>query len=157
MYVKKGDTAPYVIKTADKSSANVGDKITYTVKVGNSDGAVYEIENAKMADTIPAEFDFVDGSVQVDGKSYPYSYDNASRKLSVFIGNLKPNAARTVTFAVTVNKLAYSKTRTTLLSSLAITSRTPRARTRVLRLVTARPSRKLPRLRTSPLPMLAIR
>lgn len=110
VYVKKGDTAPYVTKTADKETANVGDKITYTVKVGNGDGAVYEIENAKMADTIPAELDFVDGSVQVDGKSYPYSYDNASRKLSVQIGNLKPNAARTVTFAVTVNKSAYGKT-----------------------------------------------
>lgn len=110
VYVKKGDTAPYVTKTADKETANVGDKITYTVKVGNGDGAVYEIENAKMADTIPAEFDFVDGSVQVDGKSYPYSYDNTSRKLSVQIGNLKPNAARTVTFAVTVNKSAYGKT-----------------------------------------------
>ena len=82
VYVKKGDTAPYVTKTADKETANVGDKITYTVKVGNGDGAVYEIENAKMADTIPAEFDFVDGSVQVDGKSYPYSYDNTSRKLT---------------------------------------------------------------------------
>lgn len=110
VYVKKGDTAPYVTKTADKETANVGDKITYTVKVGNGDGAVYEIENAKMADTIPAEFDFVDGSVQVDGNSYPYSYDNASRKLSVVIGNLKPNAARTVTFAVTVGKSAYGKT-----------------------------------------------
>lgn len=110
VYVKKGDTAPYVTKTADKETANVGDKITYTVKVGNGDGAVYEIENAKMADTIPAEFDFVDGSVQVDGKSYPYSYDNASRKLSIVIGNLKPNAARTATFAVIVNKSAYGKT-----------------------------------------------
>ena len=110
VYVKKGDTAPYVTKTADKETANVGDKITYTVKVGNGDGAVYEIENAEMADTIPAEFDFVDGSVQVDGKSYPYSYDNTSRKLSVQIGNLKPNAARTVTFAVTVGKSAYGKT-----------------------------------------------
>ena len=110
VYVKKGDTAPYVTKTADKETANVGDKITYTVKVGNGDGAVYEIENAKMADTIPAELDFVDGSMQVDGKSYPYNYDNTSRKLSVQIGNLKPNAARTVTFAVTVNKSAYGKT-----------------------------------------------
>ena len=110
VYVKKGDTAPYVTKTADKETANVGDKITYTVKVGNGDGAVYEIENAKMADTIPAEFDFVDGSVQVDGKSYPYSYDNTGRKLSVQIGNLKPNAACTVTFAVTVGKSAYGKT-----------------------------------------------
>lgn len=110
VYVKKGDTAPYVTKTADKETANVGDKLTYTVKVGNGDGAVYEIENAKMVDTISTEFDFVDGSVQVDGKSYPYSYDNASRKLSVQIGNLKPNTARTVTFAVTVGKSAYGKT-----------------------------------------------
>lgn len=110
VYVKKGDTAPYVTKTADKETANVGDKLTYTVKVGNGDGAVYEIENAKMVDTISTEFDFVDGSVQVDGKSYPYSYDNASRKLSVQIGNLKPNTARTVTFAVTVGKPAYGKT-----------------------------------------------
>ena len=110
VYVKKGDTAPYVTKTADKETANVGDKLTYTVKVGNGDGAVYEIENAKMVDTISTEFDFVDGSVQVDGKSYPYSYDNASRKLSVQIGNLKPNTARTVTFAVTVDKSAYGKT-----------------------------------------------
>ena len=45
---RKGDTAPYVTKTADKETANVGDKITYTVKVGNGDGAVYEIENAEM-------------------------------------------------------------------------------------------------------------
>lgn len=110
VYVKKGDTSPYVTKIADKEAASVGDKLTYTVKVGNGDGAVYEIENAKMADTIPAELDFVDGSVQVDGKSYPYSYDNTSRKLSVQIGNLKPNAARTVTFAVTINKSAYGKT-----------------------------------------------
>lgn len=77
---KRAIPAPYVTKTADKETANVGDKLTYTVKVGNGDGAVYEIENAKMADTIPAEFDFVDGSVQVDGKSYPYSYDNTSRQ-----------------------------------------------------------------------------
>ena len=40
VYVKKGDTAPYVTKTADKETANVGDKLTYTVKVGNGDGAV---------------------------------------------------------------------------------------------------------------------
>lgn len=129
VYVKKGDTAPYVTKTADKETANVGDKITYTVKVGNGDGAVYEIENAKMADTIPAEFDFVDGSVQVDGKSYPYSYDNTSRKLTVFIGNLKPNAARTVTFAVTRQQVGLRQDPYTIpLSSPAITSRTPRAR-----------------------------
>ena len=66
-------------KTADKPSAEVGDKITYTVTLGNAEGAVYEIENASMTDIIPAELDFVDGSVQVDGVSTGYSFDNETR------------------------------------------------------------------------------
>ena len=37
----------------------VGDKLTYTVTLGNAEGAVYEIENASMTDVIPAELDFV--------------------------------------------------------------------------------------------------
>ncbi len=45
-------------KRADKPSAEVGDKITYTVTLGNAEGAVYEIENASMTDIIPAELDF---------------------------------------------------------------------------------------------------
>ena len=43
VYINKGDTAPYVEKRADKPSAEVGDKITYTVTLGNAEGAVYEI------------------------------------------------------------------------------------------------------------------
>lgn len=69
-------------KRADKPSAEVGDKITYTVTLGNAEGAVYEIENASMTDIIPAELDFVDGSVQVDGVSTGYSFDNETRTLT---------------------------------------------------------------------------
>ena len=67
VYINKGDTVPYVTKAADKASAKVGDKLTYTVTLGNAEGAAYEIENAAMTDVIPAELDFEDGSVQVDG------------------------------------------------------------------------------------------
>ena len=38
-------------KTADKETANVGDKITYTVKVGNGDGAVYELSLIHIFDS----------------------------------------------------------------------------------------------------------
>lgn len=65
VYINKGDTAPYVEKRADKPSAEVGDKIIYTVTLGNAEGAVYEIENASMTDIIPAGTGFGDGSVQV--------------------------------------------------------------------------------------------
>ena len=36
-----------------------------------------------MTDIIPAELDFVDGSVQVDGVSTGYSFDNETRTLTV--------------------------------------------------------------------------
>ena len=110
VYINKGDTMPYVTKTANVSEAQVGDKITYTVALGNAEGAVYEIENASMTDIIPAELDFVDGSVQVDGASARYSFDNETRTLTVPLGDIKPATEKTVTFSVTVNDAAYGKT-----------------------------------------------
>lgn len=101
---------PYVTKTANVSEAQVGDKITYTVALGNAEGAVYEIENASMTDIIPVELDFEDGSVQVDGASARYSFDNETHTLTVPLGDIKPATEKTVTFSVTVNDAAYGKT-----------------------------------------------
>lgn len=110
VYINKGDTAPYVTKTADKSAAKVGDKLTYTVTLGNAEGAVYEIENATMSDVIPAGLDFVDGSVQLDGVTTKYSFDTASHTLTVPLGGIAPATEKTVTLSVTVNDAAYGKT-----------------------------------------------
>ena len=110
VYIDKGDTAPYVEKSADKPAAKVGDKLTYTVTLGNAEGAVYEIENASMIDIIPAELDFVDGSVQVDGMSADYSFDNETRTLTVPLDSIAPATEKTVTFSVTINDAAYGKT-----------------------------------------------
>ena len=110
VYINKGDTMPYVTKTANVSEAQVGDKITYTVALGNAEGAVYEIENASMTDIIPAELDFVDGSVQVDGASARYSFDNETRTLTVPLGGIAPATETVVTFSVVVNESAYGKT-----------------------------------------------
>ena len=110
VYINKGDTVPYVTKEADKSSAKVGDKLTYTVTLGNAEGAVYEVENASMTDVIPAGLDFVDGGVQVDGASARYSFDNETRTLTVPLDKIAPATEKTVTFSVTVNDTAYGKT-----------------------------------------------
>ena len=110
VYINKGDTAPYVTKAADKSSAKVGDKLTYTVTLGNAEGAVYEIENAAMTDVIPVGLDFVDGSVQMDGMTTKYSFDIANHTLTVPLDSIAPAAEKTVTFSVTVNDAAYGQT-----------------------------------------------
>lgn len=106
VYINKGDTAPYVEKRADKPSAKVGDKLVYTVTLGNAEGAVYEIENASMTDAIPVELDFVDGSVQVDGMSADYSFDSETRTLTVPLGGIAPAMKKVVTFSVVVNESA---------------------------------------------------
>lgn len=110
VYINKGDTMPYVTKTANVSEAQVGDKVTYTITLGNAESAVYEIENASMIDIIPAELDFEDGSVQVDGASAGYSFDNETHTLTVPLGSIAPATEKTVTFSVTVNDAAYGKT-----------------------------------------------
>lgn len=110
VYINKGDTAPYVEKRADKPSAKVGDKLTYTVTLGNVAGAVYEIENAAMTDALPAGLDFVDGSVQLDGVTTKYSFDHASRTLTVPLDSIAPETEKAVTFSVMVNDAAYGKT-----------------------------------------------
>ena len=110
VYINKGDTMPYVTKNASTSEAQVGDKVTYTIKLGNAESAVYEIENASMTDAIPAELDFVDGSVQVDGMTADYSFDNETRTLTVPLDSIAPATEKTVTFSVTINDAAYGKT-----------------------------------------------
>lgn len=110
VYIKKGDTLPYAEKTANVTEARVGDRITYTVVMGNRKGAAYKLENAVMTDRIPPELDFADGSVQVDGRTAAYSYDEDTRTLAVSLGDIAPDAAVKVTFAGVVNETAYNKT-----------------------------------------------
>ena len=57
-----------VTKSADKTFANVGEEITYTLILGNT-GAVDAL-NVTVSDLLPPETALVDGSVTVDGTPY---------------------------------------------------------------------------------------
>ena len=110
-----------------------------------------------MTDIIPAELDFVDGSVQVDGVSTGYSFDNETRTLTVPLDRIAPNTKTTVTFAATVNESAYGKTvyNTAVMSGDNISD--TEAQTTVLPSVTVKPAPALRSRRTSPLPRSATR
>lgn len=85
-----------ITKSADKTYANVGEEITYTLVLKNT-GAV-TATNVTVTDMLPPETTLVDGSVTVDGTPY-------AGALPVVVDSLSPNQTVTVTFRATANSL----------------------------------------------------
>ena len=110
VYINKGETQPYIEKKSSKGSAQVGDKIVYTITLGNREKAEYKVENAKLSDTIPTELDLIDGSVQIDEETGKYSFDEETKELKVHLGDIQPGKEHTVRFTVRVGDSAYGKT-----------------------------------------------
>lgn len=85
------------VKSVDKAFAVKGDILTYTSAIKNT-GSI-PVTDVIFKDEIPEGTTFVDGSVTIDGVSYP-SYNPQS---GFFAANLTPQASVTVTFQVQVN------------------------------------------------------
>ena len=85
------------IKSFDKAFAVKGDILTYTSVITNT-GSI-PVTDVIFKDEIPAGTTFVNGSVTVNGVSYP-AYDPQT---GFFAANLTPQASVTVTFQVQVN------------------------------------------------------
>ena len=96
-------------KTVDKSTASVGDTLNYTITVSNGNKATATLENVVVSDVISEYTTFVYGSVQVDGTTAKYSYDNKTKQLSVELGEFAAGKSKTITFAVVINDTAYGK------------------------------------------------
>ncbi|MDE6188781.1 MAG: DUF11 domain-containing protein, partial [Clostridia bacterium] len=82
--------------SADKTYANVGEEITYTVVIENT-GEV-EAQNVTLTDLLPPETTLVANSIEIDGVAY-------AGTLPVTIAQLDSGASVTVTFKVTANAL----------------------------------------------------
>ncbi len=114
--VGDGKARPSIEKTADKSSAKVGDKIAYTLTLSNSETATVPVENAVVTDVIPAGLIFEYGSVMLDGRgTSDFTYDENTRLLTVNVGSIEPDTSRTVSFVAKVNEDAYN----TMIQNLA--------------------------------------
>ena len=107
--VEAGKPGLSVTKAVDKSQAQVGDTLVYTITAGNSQEATADVEDAVLSDVIPEHLSFTYGSVLVDGQTVAYAYDTAIRKLSVELGNIAPGQTKTVTFAAVIRDSAYGQ------------------------------------------------
>ena len=86
-----------IVKSVDKAFAVKGDILTYTSVITNT-GSV-PVTDVIFKDEIPAGTTFIDGSVTVNGVSFP-AYNPET---GFFAANLTPQASATVIFQVQVN------------------------------------------------------
>ncbi len=107
--IENGTARMSAAKSVDKTTVKVGDILTYAITASNSEAATVNLKNVVMTDTISDYLTFSHGSVQVDGYSARYSYDNESKVLSVEIGDVAAGQTKTITFTCLVNSSAYGK------------------------------------------------
>ena len=102
--VDEGVTWAEVRKTADRSTASVGDTITYTVRATNIGLATGDWRNVVMTDVIPQYLEFVEGSVAVNGSTLGVDslFAASTRTLTVRLGDLAPGETAVVTFRARV-------------------------------------------------------
>ena len=96
-------------KTANKTTAAVGDTITYSIRLSNGAAATADWENMKVIDVLPDGVSFA-GNVQENGSAtVNYSY-NATMKTIAFTPDAIPAGAQTVlSFDVTVDDGSQGK------------------------------------------------
>lgn len=85
-----------ITKSADKTYANVGEEITYSLVLKNT-GAV-TATNVTVSDLLSPEMMLVNGSITVDGTPY-------AGTLPVVVDSLSPDQTVTITFRATANSL----------------------------------------------------
>lgn len=103
-----GDAIPSIEKTADVRTANVGDTLTYTVKLMNDEVASSAWKEVVLTDEIPDGMTFVDSSVYVDNDAAQHSFENGL--LTVPLGDIAAGQTVIVTFKATVNNDMYNQT-----------------------------------------------
>ncbi|MGL5153253.1 MAG: DUF7507 domain-containing protein [Clostridium sp.] len=95
---QQGIGSTTIVKAVDKTSATVGDVITYTSTITNN--GTLPLTNVIFTDGLEASnISFNAGSVTVNGASQP----SANPQSGVTIGNLAVGQSATVTFTVTIN------------------------------------------------------
>ena len=104
--VNQGIISPYVTKSVNRTTASVGDIITYTVTAGNGGTATYPWTGVVITDAIPGGLTFIPGSVEINGQSADYAYQGGV--LAVNAGDIAPGSEAAITFQSTVNSIAYN-------------------------------------------------
>ncbi len=107
--VEDGTAKMSAAKTVDKSKAEVGDTLTYTITASNADTATVPLRNVVMSDTLPKYVTFNQGSVAVDGSPVRTTFNSKTRQLTAELGDIAPGKSKVLTFSALVNNAAYGK------------------------------------------------
>ena len=87
-----------IVKTADKQNWASGN-LTYTITITN--GAENPFETPTITDTLdPALIKLVENSVQVNGNTVNYEYDEATGLLKIVLETIATEANSVITFQV---------------------------------------------------------
>lgn len=111
-------------KTAVSSggdTTSVGDIVTYTLEAANKKADSYSWKNVKLIDILPEglNFDPDKSKVTIDGVTVgkdKYSYEIATRTLTIFAGDIAANKSVKATFEVTVEQSAVTEEGTEVLN-----------------------------------------
>jgi uncharacterized repeat protein (TIGR01451 family) len=89
-----------ISKTGDRSSAELGDSVRYTIKVKRVDEGNYSIPTSQVIDTLPAGFRYIDGTAQVGGVSVADPVGKPGPVLRFTTGAIAAKGEITLTYRV---------------------------------------------------------
>lgn len=100
------------VKSSGGSVTAIGDSLIYTIKVKNDKTDAMAWEDVKLETIIPATttFDTLNTGITINGSSVTdnmYKYENDTRKLTIFIGDIIAKNEVEITFQVKVNSNAF--------------------------------------------------
>ncbi|MGL4849138.1 MAG: DUF7507 domain-containing protein, partial [Clostridium sp.] len=88
-----------LIKQVDKAYADVGETLTYTIRVKNTGNV--DALNVVINDTVPEGTSFIQGSVTVNGREIT----SGNPEVGIQIGTLKPNDTAVISYKAKITKM----------------------------------------------------
>ncbi len=103
-----GGTSMFVEKTADKTEAEIGDFLTYSLKVINVTSNT--IAKVTLSDGLPAGFSYVKGTAKLDTVAIPDPEGGIGPALQFAVGDIAGGVTRTLTYRVRIGPGALQGT-----------------------------------------------
>ncbi len=94
------DNVLVITKRGDRSMAEIGDMVLYTIEVRNVSGGA--IRMVDIVDTLPRGFTYIDGTARVDGRALPDPLGKPGPRLGFDLGPIEAGGQLVLTYRVRV-------------------------------------------------------
>ena len=89
-----------VVKTGDRTQAELGDSVRYAITVRRTDGGSATLPALEVIDTLPAGFRYIEGTAQLDGVAVADPTGRPGPVLRFALGAMGPGRSVTLTYRV---------------------------------------------------------